>query len=60
MIFRLLQLIILGYVVGYGIIYQKGYQERDSAVSSVTSKGTTLLCQKPTSHSHRDPNVSTQ
>eukprot|EP00730_Choanoeca_flexa_P002508 TRINITY_DN11075_c0_g1_i4.p2 TRINITY_DN11075_c0_g1~~TRINITY_DN11075_c0_g1_i4.p2 ORF type:complete len:445 (+),score=92.90 TRINITY_DN11075_c0_g1_i4:2855-4189(+) len=47
LIFRLLQLIILGYVVGYGIIYQKGYQEHDTAVSSVTSKvkGVAITCE---------------
>eukprot|EP00045_Choanoeca_perplexa_P015391 m.192992 g.192992 ORF g.192992 m.192992 type:complete len:448 (-) comp16971_c0_seq4:56-1399(-) len=50
MIFRLLQLAILGYVVGYGIVYQKGYQERDSAVSSVTSKvkGVAVTCENLT------------
>jgi P2X purinoceptor 4 len=38
LIFRLLQLAIIGYVIGYAIVYQKGYQERDTAVSSVITK----------------------
>ena len=37
-IFRALQLVILGYIIGYAIVAQKGYQEVDSARSSVISK----------------------
>ncbi|EDQ92249.1 uncharacterized protein MONBRDRAFT_31366 [Monosiga brevicollis MX1] len=46
LIFRLLQITILAYVVGYGIIYQKGYQEVDSAVSTVLTKvkGIAITC----------------
>jgi hypothetical protein len=41
-IFRMLQLLILGYIIGYAIVAQKGYQEVDSARSSVISKVTIL------------------
>ena len=37
-VFRLIQLIILSYVIGYVIIYKKGYQERDTAISTVSTK----------------------
>ena len=37
-IFPALQLVILGYIIGYAIVAQKGYQEVDSARSSVISK----------------------
>ncbi|CAC5361215.1 P2RX4 [Mytilus coruscus] len=35
---RLLQLIIIGYVIGYAIVYKKGYQEVDAVQSAVTTK----------------------
>ncbi|KAJ7309780.1 hypothetical protein JRQ81_007847 [Phrynocephalus forsythii] len=35
---RLVQLAILGYVIGWVFVWQKGYQETDSVVSSVTTK----------------------
>nr|XP_056715303.1 P2X purinoceptor 4 [Euleptes europaea] len=35
---RLVQLAILGYVVGWVFVWEKGYQETDSVVSSVTTK----------------------
>ena len=38
LLFRLLQLAIIGYIVGYVIVYKKGYQEYDFAVSSVSTK----------------------
>lgn len=37
-IFRSIQLAILGYIVGYAIVLQKGYQDTDAARSSVISK----------------------
>ena len=37
-LFRLIQSIILSYVIGYVIIYKKGYQERDTAISTVSTK----------------------
>ncbi|CAL1272479.1 unnamed protein product [Larinioides sclopetarius] len=35
---RLIQLIIIAYIIGYAIIYQKGYQEFSDVESSVTTK----------------------
>uniref|UniRef100_A0ABM5F2P9 P2X purinoceptor n=1 Tax=Pogona vitticeps TaxID=103695 RepID=A0ABM5F2P9_9SAUR len=35
---RLVQLAILAYVIGWVFVWQKGYQETDSVVSSVTTK----------------------
>ncbi|XP_014779935.1 P2X purinoceptor 4 isoform X1 [Octopus bimaculoides] len=35
---RLLQLIIIGYIVGYVIVYKKGYQEFDFVVGSISTK----------------------
>ncbi|XP_077987816.1 P2X purinoceptor 4-like [Glandiceps talaboti] len=35
---RLIQLAIIGYIFGYVIVYQKGYQDFDDVVSSVTTK----------------------
>ncbi|XP_064612212.1 P2X purinoceptor 4-like isoform X2 [Liolophura sinensis] len=35
---RLLQLTIIGYVIGFAIVYKKGYQEFDNVQSSVTTK----------------------
>lgn len=35
---RFVQLCIIGYVVGYAMIYKKGYQEKEKLVSAVTSK----------------------
>eukprot|EP00795_Rhopilema_esculentum_P015414 gene15414-6655_t len=35
---RLVQLAILGYVIGYAIIWKKGYQEFDQSLSAVTTK----------------------
>lgn len=35
---RLCQLVIIGYIVGYVIVYQKGYQEFDDVVSGTTTK----------------------
>jgi P2X purinoceptor 4 len=35
---RIVQLGIIGYIVGYGIIYQKGYQKTGSVVGTVTTK----------------------
>ncbi|EDV23759.1 uncharacterized protein TRIADDRAFT_57279 [Trichoplax adhaerens] len=37
-LYRLVQLIIVGYVIGYAIVYKKGYQIFDQVQSSVTSK----------------------
>jgi hypothetical protein len=36
--FRLFQLALLGYVIGYSIIFMKGYQGIDYAVSTVSTK----------------------
>ncbi|CAI9740575.1 P2X purinoceptor 4-like isoform X1 [Octopus vulgaris] len=51
---RLLQLIIIGYIVGYVIIYNKGYQEFDYVVGSISTKvkgisltNRTILSDKP-------------
>ncbi|EGD83495.1 P2X purinoceptor [Salpingoeca rosetta] len=46
LIFRILQLVILGYIIGYAIIWQKGYQAADQAVSTVYSKvkGVAVTC----------------
>ncbi|KAH3891861.1 hypothetical protein DPMN_015971 [Dreissena polymorpha] len=35
---RLLQLCIVGYVIGYAIIYQKGYQDFDNVQGAITTK----------------------
>lgn len=35
---RICQLIIIGYIVGYVIVFQKGYQEFDAVVSGTTTK----------------------
>ncbi|XP_052073580.1 P2X purinoceptor 4-like isoform X2 [Mytilus californianus] len=35
---RLIQLIIIAYVIGYAIVYKKGYQEVDAVQSAVTTK----------------------
>ncbi|XP_053135435.1 P2X purinoceptor 4 [Hemicordylus capensis] len=35
---RLVQLVILAYVIGWVFVWEKGYQETDSVVSSVTTK----------------------
>ena len=35
---RLVQTLILAYVIGYVLVYSKGYQDVDEAVSSVTTK----------------------
>ncbi|XP_038059541.1 P2X purinoceptor 4-like [Patiria miniata] len=35
---RLIQLAIIGYIIGYAIIYKKGYQSTDDVISSVTTK----------------------
>lgn len=35
---RLIQITIIGYIIGYAIIYQKGYQEFSDVESSVTTK----------------------
>ncbi|GFS12706.1 p2X purinoceptor [Elysia marginata] len=35
---RLIQLTILGYIIGYVIVYKKGYQETDKVQSAVTTK----------------------
>uniref|UniRef100_A0A803TCI5 P2X purinoceptor n=1 Tax=Anolis carolinensis TaxID=28377 RepID=A0A803TCI5_ANOCA len=35
---RLVQLAILAYVIGWVFVWEKGYQEKDSVVSSVTTK----------------------
>ncbi|CAO2629554.1 P2X purinoceptor 4 [Lemmus lemmus] len=35
---RLVQLLILAYVIGWVFVWEKGYQETDSVVSSVTTK----------------------
>ncbi|XP_062503812.1 P2X purinoceptor 4-like [Corticium candelabrum] len=37
-VYRLVQLAIVGYILGYVIVYQKGYQDTDLVVSSVTTK----------------------
>uniref|UniRef100_A0A7M5WXX6 Purinergic receptor n=1 Tax=Clytia hemisphaerica TaxID=252671 RepID=A0A7M5WXX6_9CNID len=36
--YRLIQLSVIIYVIGYAIIYDKGYQEIDSAISSTNTK----------------------
>ncbi|KAK7481559.1 hypothetical protein BaRGS_00027208 [Batillaria attramentaria] len=35
---RFLQLVIIGYVIGFAIVYKKGYQEFDNVKGAVTSK----------------------
>ncbi|BFZ18372.1 hypothetical protein BsWGS_21410 [Bradybaena similaris] len=35
---RFIQLVIIGYVIGYVIVYKKGYQEFDNVQSAVTTK----------------------
>ncbi|XP_066544813.1 P2X purinoceptor 4b isoform X1 [Amia ocellicauda] len=35
---RFIQLAILGYIIGWVLVWQKGYQEFDSIISSVTTK----------------------
>lgn len=44
-LYRFIQLIIVTYVIGFVIVYKKGYQERDTAISTVTTKlkGTTYV-----------------
>jgi len=44
-LYRFIQLIIISYVIGYVIVYKKGYQEFDVAISTVTTKlkGTTYV-----------------
>ncbi|XP_065664263.1 P2X purinoceptor 4a isoform X1 [Hydra vulgaris] len=37
-LYRFIQLIILAYVIGYVIVYKKGYQDFDNAISTVTTK----------------------
>ncbi|CAF0928527.1 unnamed protein product [Brachionus calyciflorus] len=37
-LFRLFQLVIIGYIIGWSIIYNKGYQEFDQVSSTVTTK----------------------
>eukprot|EP00049_Salpingoeca_infusionum_P019295 m.361227 g.361227 ORF g.361227 m.361227 type:complete len:431 (+) comp19430_c0_seq1:93-1385(+) len=46
LLYRLLQLFIIGYIVGYAILWDKGYQKTDSAVSSIFSKvkGVGITC----------------
>lgn len=36
--FRLIQLFVLAYIIGYVILYKKGYQETDSAISTIETK----------------------
>ncbi|KFP81601.1 P2X purinoceptor 1, partial [Acanthisitta chloris] len=36
--FRLIQLIVLAYIIGWVFLYEKGYQSQDSIVSSVSVK----------------------
>lgn len=38
LLFRLIQAVILTYVIGYVIIYKKGYQEHDTVISTVSTK----------------------
>ncbi|CAG5135767.1 unnamed protein product [Candidula unifasciata] len=35
---RFIQLVIIGYIIGYVIVYKKGYQEFDNVQSAVTTK----------------------
>ena len=37
-VYRIIQLLILAYIVGYVVVWKKGYQEEDIAVSAVTTK----------------------
>uniref|UniRef100_A0A8D0GNT4 P2X purinoceptor n=1 Tax=Sphenodon punctatus TaxID=8508 RepID=A0A8D0GNT4_SPHPU len=36
--FRLIQLVVLGYVIGWVFLYQKGYQSTDGIISSISVK----------------------
>ncbi|XP_006029213.1 P2X purinoceptor 1 [Alligator sinensis] len=36
--FRLIQLVVLGYIIGWVFLYEKGYQSRDGIISSVSVK----------------------
>lgn len=38
LLFRIIQISIIGYIVGWSIVYKKGYQEIDSVSSSVSTK----------------------
>jgi P2X purinoceptor 4 len=36
--FRFFQLVVIGYIVGWSIVYKKGYQSFDSVSSAITTK----------------------
>nr|XP_025033766.1 P2X purinoceptor 1 isoform X3 [Pelodiscus sinensis] len=38
LIFRLIQLVVLGYIIGWVFLYEKGYQSEDGIISSVSVK----------------------
>uniref|UniRef100_A0A8C3S0D2 P2X purinoceptor n=1 Tax=Chelydra serpentina TaxID=8475 RepID=A0A8C3S0D2_CHESE len=38
LIFRLIQLVVLGYIIGWVFLYEKGYQSQDGIISSVSVK----------------------
>ncbi|RDD40737.1 P2X purinoceptor 4 [Trichoplax sp. H2] len=56
-LYRLVQLIIVGYVIGYAIVYKKGYQIFDQVQSSVTSKVKGVAF---TNFSQSDPSIGTR
>jgi P2X purinoceptor 4 len=37
-LFRFFQLVVIGYIVGWSILYKKGYQSFDSVSSAITTK----------------------
>uniref|UniRef100_A0A452GU78 P2X purinoceptor n=1 Tax=Gopherus agassizii TaxID=38772 RepID=A0A452GU78_9SAUR len=38
LVFRLIQLVVLGYIIGWVFLYEKGYQSQDGIISSVSVK----------------------
>uniref|UniRef100_A0A8C0GWH5 Purinergic receptor P2X 1 n=1 Tax=Chelonoidis abingdonii TaxID=106734 RepID=A0A8C0GWH5_CHEAB len=38
LVFRLTQLVVLGYIIGWVFLYKKGYQSQDGIISSVSVK----------------------
>ncbi|EDV21626.1 uncharacterized protein TRIADDRAFT_59819 [Trichoplax adhaerens] len=53
---RFIQLAIVGYIIGYVLVYKKGYQEFDTAQNSVTSKVKGVAFVNYT----KDPNIGTR
>lgn len=52
---RLIQLCIIGYVIGYAIIYKKGYQDFDNVQSVVTTKVKGIVMVNTTAHPDIQP-----